>query len=84
MSVPCFTSKCRIMHIQEEFLHGKGGEALEWPAQGGVPTLGGVQGRTERGTQCSELGDKVGIGHWLGSMTLEVFSNLGDSVIFCI
>lgn len=36
---------------------------------------------TACGTQCSGLGDKVGIGHSLDSMILEVFSTLNDSVV---
>lgn len=35
---------------------------------------------TECGTQCSGVGDRVGIGDRLDSMTPEVFSNLSDSV----
>lgn len=52
-------------------------------AQGGgeVPNPGNVQGRTGRGTWCSGLGYKVGIGHRVGSMVLDIFSNLDDSVI---
>ncbi|KAJ7421799.1 hypothetical protein BTVI_16476 [Pitangus sulphuratus] len=33
------------------------------------------------GTQCSALGDKVGITHKLDSRILEVFSNLNESLI---
>lgn len=43
---------------QEEFLHGKGGQAVEGAAQGGgggVPVPGGVQGVIGCGTQCSGM-----------------------------
>lgn len=48
---------------------------------GGVSGPGDVQGMTGHGTQGSGLGDKVGVGHRLDLMALEVFSNLNDSVI---
>lgn len=44
---------------------------------------GGVQGRSGCGscpTQCSGLGDKLGISHSLESMALKVFPTLNDSV----
>lgn len=47
---------------------------------GGVPIPGGVQGMPGHGIQCSGLGDKAGIRHWLDSMIL-VFSNLNNSVV---
>lgn len=37
---------------------------------------GGVQRTTDCGTQCSDLGHRVGICHRLGSMVSESFSNL--------
>lgn len=63
-----------------------GCQALKGVAQGGdeVPISGGVQGMTEGGTQCSVLGDKVGIGRKLDSMFFEIFFKLNDSLILCL
>lgn len=67
---------------QEEFLYGKGCQALKWAAQGGdgVTTLGGVQEMTGCDTQGHGLVHRVLFSHRLGSI-LEVLSNLNDSVI---
>lgn len=56
---------------------------MKWAAQGGGGVLipRGVQGITGCGIQCSRLGDKVGIGHRLDSVILEVFSKLNESLI---
>lgn len=56
---------------------------LEQNAQGGVevPIRRSVQEKTGCGTECSGLGDKVGIGHRLDSIISEVFSDLVDFVI---
>lgn len=43
-------------------------------------TPGGVHGTAGRGTQCSGLGDRVGIAQRLDSLILEGFSNLKDSM----
>lgn len=58
------------------------GICSKWPSfkgAGGIPIPGGVQGKPGCGTQCSGVGDKVGTGHRLDSMTLEVFSSFCDS-----
>lgn len=73
----------RKQHFQEEFLFRKGGQAWAGAAQGGdgAPSPGGVQGMIARGTQCSGLGENVGMRHSLDSMISEVFSTLNDSVV---
>jgi len=57
---------------------------LEQAAQGGggVPTPGGVQKPRRCGTSGRGLADVVVLVWQLDLMTLEVFSNLNDSVIF--
>lgn len=45
---------------------------MEWSAQEGAQEM------TARGSQCSVLGDKLGMGHRLDLMILELFSNLND------
>lgn len=53
---------------QEEFLHGKCGQALE-----------GVPGMTGCGTRCSGLVHRVWISPRFDLMISEVYSNLNDS-----
>lgn len=50
------------------------------PGRCGVPVPGGVQ----EVTQCQGLVDKVVFGQRLGLMILEVFSNLGDSMVLVL
>lgn len=54
------------------------------PGGGGVPISGGVQRMAGGGTQCSGLGDKVGISHRLDMVVLEVFSKPNHSVILML
>lgn len=55
---------------------------LEWTPRGdgGVTIRGSVQEKTGCGTACHGLADQVVIGQWLDLLTLDVFSNLNDSV----
>lgn len=66
-----------------EILHWKGGQAVDWAAQGGsgVTTPGRAQGMTACGIQCYSLLGVVVFYQTLGSMTLGVFSNLTDSMV---
>lgn len=62
---------------EEEFVHGKWCQALEGAPREGSQVALEV---SKECAQCSGLGDKMGIDHRLGSMTLEVFSNLNHSM----
>ena len=42
---------------------------------------GSVSGKTECGTECHGLGDKVVLGHRLDLMLSKLFSSLGDPVM---
>lgn len=66
-----FSQKARW--ILERAAQGDGGVTIP----GEQP--GGVQGTTGCGTECFGQGDKVGIGHRLDSMILDIFSNLSNS-----
>lgn len=57
--------------------------ALEWAVLGGggVTVHGGVKEKTECGTQCHGVVDKVVLGHWLDLMISKVLSDLSDSMI---
>lgn len=87
-SFPMFLSSKEVQVCQEEFLHWKGGQALEGASLGGggVPIPGGVQGVTGCGTQGSGLVDKDGVGSRIGPDDLGDFPNLNVSMIlwFCI
>jgi len=63
-----------------KFLLRKSDKVLEHAAQGdgGVTVSGGVQEKNRCGTEGLGL---VGMGGWVGSMILVVFSSLNDSVI---
>lgn len=88
-SSPMFSSSNEVQVCQEEFLHWKGGQALEGASLGcgEVPIPEGVQGVMGCGTQGSGLVDKDGVWTRIGPDNLGGFSQpkcFYDSVILYI